>query len=352
MASVIEKAELSPDQVKVVCSTSGESKAKNARKLGANFPIEQPSDPVKKINFYTSTAFEGCDIYDEFGRIYIVSDAAKSHTLMDISTLFVQICGRIRNSIYATDITHIYSTTRYSEDVSLEQFIESTEKTLAKAVKLSTDTNDMPEDSRRTILVALKDKLNEQYVTIDEASGLLVVDKNLPKVDIVNFKITKQLYKSPITLHDELRRNGFGIAVKTVTVQSPADELELNPKSKVSFQELFDEYAAIREQPITYSFDSPHYKLTIIEDSKPLVKEAYEGLGKAEVQRLKYNQTNIRRELVKKLDISTTNKIVKLIDKVISHHEAVPISIVREKLQAIYDALGIARKAKATDLAT
>ncbi|MDR0605957.1 MAG: hypothetical protein LBG80_16830 [Bacteroidales bacterium] len=254
--------------------------------------------------------------------------------------------------MYATDIIHIYSTTRYSEDVSLEQFIESTEKTLAKAVKLVKDTNSVAEDSRRTILAALKDKLNEEYVTIDENNGLLVVDKNLPKVDIVNFKITKQLYRNSITLHNEQRRNGFGVSIKTVTVQSPADELELNPKAKISFQELFDEYAAIKEQPITYSFDSPHYKLEIIESKNSLIKEAYEKLGKVEVQRLKYNQTNIQRELVKKLDISIENKIVKLLDKVIAHHEATPISAVKEELQAIYDELGVARKAKATDLAS
>ena len=148
IAQAIKKANLLPEQVKIVCSNSGESAIKNRQKLGEDYPIEKPSDPVKKINFYTSTAFEGCDIYDPQGRTYIVSDASKSHTLVDISTLFVQICGRIRDSIYKSEITHIYSTTRYSEDLTLEEYTERTRQTLNKAVKLADDINAVPDDSR------------------------------------------------------------------------------------------------------------------------------------------------------------------------------------------------------------
>lgn len=103
---------------------------------------------MKKVNFYTSTAFEGCDIYDEQGRIYIVSDATKSQTLLDISTLFVQICGRIRDSIYNREITHLFSTTRYSEDLTLEEFTQRTKETLALAVKRQDDINAVPDDGR------------------------------------------------------------------------------------------------------------------------------------------------------------------------------------------------------------
>ena len=71
---VIDLAKLTPEQVKVVCSVSGDNGENNQRKLGKDYPIGQPSDPVKKINFYTSTCFEGCDIYDENGVTFIVSE--------------------------------------------------------------------------------------------------------------------------------------------------------------------------------------------------------------------------------------------------------------------------------------
>ena len=96
IAKVIDLAKLTPEQVKVVCSVSGDNGENNQRKLGKDYPIGQPSDPVRKINFYTSTCFEGCDLYDENGVTFIVSDGNKSHTLLDISTLshrFADACG-------------------------------------------------------------------------------------------------------------------------------------------------------------------------------------------------------------------------------------------------------------------
>lgn len=81
IAKVIDTLKLAPEAVKVVCSTSGESRQENQRKLGNAYPIGQPSDPAKKVNFYTSTCFEGCDIFDPDGVTFIVSDGRKAHTL-------------------------------------------------------------------------------------------------------------------------------------------------------------------------------------------------------------------------------------------------------------------------------
>lgn len=84
IAKVIDTLKLAPEAVKIVCSTSGDSRQENQRKLGNAYPIGQPSDPAKKINFYTSTCFEGCDIFDPDGVTFIVSDGRKAHTLLDI----------------------------------------------------------------------------------------------------------------------------------------------------------------------------------------------------------------------------------------------------------------------------
>jgi len=342
--NAVKKAELLPEQVKIVCANSDE----NIKKLGKDYKIETPSDPVKKVNFYTSTAFEGCDIYDKQGRIYIVSDAAKAQTLVDISTLFIQICGRIRNSIYNSEITHIYNTTRYSEDLTMEEFIESTQKTLNKAVKFADDINQVPEDSREIVLSKIP-YINEQYVRIE--NNLLKVDKNFANIDIVNFKITKQIYKTVITLSEEHIKNGFGVSVKCINIKSAAEEKEMNPKAKVSFKELFDEYVRVKEMPMMYNLaENPHYKLTVIEQNNPLIKEAYNKLGKEKVAELKYVQTNIKRELLKQLDIANEYKVVKMINDCITYQTAIPNVTIKAKLQEIYSTLGIKRTAKATDL--
>lgn len=193
IAKVIDLAKLTADQVKIVCSTSGDNAETNQRKLGRDYPIGQPSDPVRKINFYTSTCFEGCDIYDQNGVTFIVSDGNKSHTLLDISTLFTQICGRLRDSKYKGVIIHVYSTTKYSQEVTLDEFVAATKKTLQEAVQYADEINRLSEIARVKTLSKIP-YINEQYVRIED--NRLVVDKNLANMDIVNFKICRHIYRT------------------------------------------------------------------------------------------------------------------------------------------------------------
>ena len=140
---VLHHARLSPDKVKIVCSTSGTSEQINREKLGGDYSIGIPDKAVRKIKFYTSTAFEGCDIYDENGITFIVSDGNKSNTLLDISTLFTQICGRLRDSKYKGEIIHVYSTTKYSREVTLDEFVASTKQVLADAINYANEINSL-----------------------------------------------------------------------------------------------------------------------------------------------------------------------------------------------------------------
>lgn len=124
ISKVLKRLKLNPELVKVVCSKNDKNNKKknNQEKLGKKYPIEESQDKAKRINFYTSTCFEGCDIFDEEGRTYIISDGNKAHTLLDISTLMIQICGRIRNSIYKDNIMHIFSKTRYNDSMTVEDY--------------------------------------------------------------------------------------------------------------------------------------------------------------------------------------------------------------------------------------
>ena len=131
IGKVIRHAKLTPEQVRIVCSTSGESYDRNKEKIDG-FPISMPNGRPCKINFYTSTSFEGCDVFDKVGRTYIVSDGTAVHSMLDISTTIRQIAGRIRDTRYK-EIKHIFSTVRYAEGITSPQFKAATEKELDKA---------------------------------------------------------------------------------------------------------------------------------------------------------------------------------------------------------------------------
>ena len=55
---------------------------------------------------------------------FIVSDTRKRHSLIDISTSMIQICGRVRDSRYK-EIVHLYDMLPY-KDTTLEQFEDAT----------------------------------------------------------------------------------------------------------------------------------------------------------------------------------------------------------------------------------
>ena len=345
IAKAIDLAKLTPEQVKVVCSVSGDNGESNQRKLGKDYPIGQPSAPARKINFYTSTCFEGCDIYDENGVTFIVSDGNKSHTLLDISTLFTQICGRLRDSKYKGEIIHVYSTTKYSREVTLDEFVASTKKVLAEATNYADEINSLSDTARGKTLSKIK-YINEQYVRVED--NRLVVDKNLANMDIVNFKICRHIYRTYVNLTNELQRNGYTITRHTFS--EIIEKIENKDNARVTFKELFDEYHCLKTTKPFFSLESHEDLFAQIAIKYPLVKQAYDELGTDKVQAMKYHVSNIKRELMKRQPAPTEYKIVKLANITFQKQTPIAKSKVKKLLQGIYDDLGIKQTTKASDL--
>ncbi len=362
IAEAISKTDLKPDQVRVICSNNtspGRGHKSNQKKLGSEYQIATTTDPVKQINFYTSTCFEGCDIYDKNGRTYIVSDKNKSHTLLDISTLIIQICGRIRDSHYKTEITHILSETRYNNFISYEEFKESSEKQILQTKEWIKEVNAMTSESRK-INISLIEKnnkagLNERY--IQKVGDELVFDENLVKLDIVNFKITHSLYASRITLKNEYGKYGFNVLPETEVFYT--DKLGANTSARISFKDLFDEYVRLKKDIPMFYFGNMDERITLIETENPWIKIAYDTLGVDKVKELKYNVSNIKRTILKyQGNKSDAAKIIECLNDVgIKEGSTIHVSECKKMLQKIYSDLGIYEKynkvktAKATDLA-
>lgn len=362
IGDAIKKTGLKREEVRVVCSKNekqGKGNKSNQKKLGDNYLIEDTTTQAKKINFYTSTSFEGCDIYDENGKTYIVSDRSKSHTLLDISTLIIQICGRIRNSHYKTKIGHIFTETRYNKYVSYEEFKESTQHQLAETKDWLDSINRMDDKNRKKTINLIernnKSGLNEMYLSKED--DRLEIDENRINLDIVNFKIANHLYQNRITLKEEYQKYGFKPTEDVKAFFS--DKLAENPKAKIPFKNLFEEYILIvGESPEFFYFGNADDRKSLIEELKPLVKEAHEKLGVSKVRELKYNVTNIKRAICNmRTDISLDAKIINLLkEKGIIEGTTATVKEWKQELQDIYTALDIkdshgkVKKAKATDL--
>lgn len=197
ISEIIQRAGLNPENCRVVCADT----RKNRSKLPEGFKISITTDPVMPINFYTSTCFEGCDLFDKKGRTFIICDPNKPNTLLDISTSMLQICGRIRDSKYRGEMTLIYNTTRYEESDSLDHYMERIEKDIEDAHQIVAGLNQCPEKFRLQIAAKLR-YLDAPFIRLEK--GELMVDQNMINLDIINYRIIHGDYKTQVNLDSKL----------------------------------------------------------------------------------------------------------------------------------------------------
>lgn len=188
---------------KVVCS---EISRKNNRTLKMGSTLDKPT----KYNFYTSTAFEGCDIYDPKGKTIILCDTSISTTILDISTLIRQICGRLRNSEYKEEVILILNTTKHRyAGTSKEMFKLKVEENIKfgkyTEEKFNFDSDDLYKE--KELRSYSSETYNSFYVNCYD--NIIYYDDNLRKMDEHNYKLISEIYDNSISVIKEAGKNNM-----------------------------------------------------------------------------------------------------------------------------------------------
>lgn len=189
---------------RTICSKDAEKKDKKEGKL----KIDSVNSPVRKVNFYTATAFEGVDIYDPIGKTIVVSDTNVSQSLVDISTLFIQICGRLRDSKYKNEVLFICNTSdhRYLKHKSQTEFDEYSENLKEKAIDYGIEFLKGNQNKRlidvESFLYA-PDFFRSKYIGLH--NPILDYDPNLKKIDYQNYFIITKVFNNTINVLDNLK---------------------------------------------------------------------------------------------------------------------------------------------------
>lgn len=154
------------------------------------------------------------------------------------------------------------------------------------------------------------------------------------------------IYTAGNTVEDEMKKQGIEIT-NSDSYSEPKMAAVLSQRAK--FQDLFERYCEIRENEPEICF-SPSIERQMIETKNPLVREAYEKIGAAEVRKMKYRQSNIKRRLIAESRKNFAVKVVEMLDLSLKKQTWIPSAKVKTALQKIYDSLGIKKTAKATDI--
>lgn len=319
--SIAKTMNLPRSDVRVICSRQD----KNRAKLN-EYKIEGTKDPVKKVNFYTSTCFEGCDIFDKKGKVFVLCDGAKAHTLVDIATTLPQIAGRIRD-IEDTSVNLVYSSTRYI-DISQEEFDEAIRKNIEVADDIIRGVT-----TEEAVKALDMDYINSRYLKVED--GKLRHDKIFLYVDKANFEMARDYsYRANITA--KMRGN-----FNPVKVNKPwAEEIEVVESEKVqklSFKEQCQHYSEALKGNVNYLSEYPK-----------IVIDAVEKLGIQRLEDINYHRGDTSKALIGMMDTSDEIKIMKMLN--LRNSKFYSSSFLKDKFDNIYSSLDINATAKATDI--
>ena len=324
IATMIKYFDFEETQCRAIWSKNN----KEYKNYCAGIPNSDTLSKPKKINFYTSTCFEGCDLYDENGKIFIVSDSSKAQTLLDISTSIRQIAGRIRNTKY-DKIYHLFSNTRYNTDLSYEEFKEYALNEAEEAKKYASRINSDAE--------LLKGTKSSEYVYLYKNENGFEFDKNLILIDIFNYK-NNNTYSLSVNMLNEYAKNN-------IKVNLTSDDKKIKIASKtITWKEYVKRYCELKK--------SEYYigeELELIEEKYPFIKAAYELFGDTLVD---MRIDNVKRAVIAKDDKKNqSEKIIYLLRTCDGFKEGTFTTgkKIKEILQTIYDKAGFNKKATISD---
>lgn len=340
-----------PNNIRFVCSDNHENKKKVRKTTGERWgEINSITDPVRKINFYTATAFEGADILDEDGQTYIVIDDARDATKVDFHILVPQICGRIRNTrfnehihLLVGNIPEAASMTKAEWTSKVKDRIEHSQKRL----------NALQNPDADPILVAdgLVAAGHDKYTFRDDMTGQLYVSDVALKAELQAYEALEATYVVREIEGAEVNTEGYSASFKELLTDEakqipfahkPTGINKLLNGSTQCFSETMKEYCEARDENDTF-------KIKLVDGYDDIYKTLYDELGHEKIKALDYRKPYIQRayEAVTAKDDNIT--VLKALlnlkkDQIVTKAELKPM------LQTVYDKLEIKEKAKATDI--
>ena len=302
---------------------------------------------MNKYNFLTSRFFNALDIELDFQpEVFIVTDVTMAtQSIIDPFTDTIQIIGRFRNGI--TSVSHITNTDYKFQVRSKKQLqfrinvFEETYKTL-KAYYDNATSDELRD--------AVKAILNNHPLT-----PLLNIDgtKNWFKID--NY-MAENLVQGYYNCFDELVKNykeckSFKLNYESTAYKlSDTERLKRENKSlsiKAKRREIVEQLEILKGDETSIAME--HKRELIRTDA--FIVQAYDELGKAKIEELKYSQSPIREAMILKRynDKRTGTEFIEMVKnrfKAGQSYELSQINKIRDEIYSLLNMPPIKKKPK------
>ena len=313
-------------------------------------PISRANENVTKINFYTSTAFEGCDIYDADSINYLISDGSLDHSKIDITTTLPQIIGRVRDSKNMDKVKIMYTKNTYITDLTEDEFEANVKYEIKKANKVVESYNTSEDCVQEMMVYGVN---QNSFVVLDKETNVLYSNENAWYAEMNSFETTKRTYhisydgKNDGMSSGVVKHNSITKVFTKEDMRTPKASTKAKSGKVANFSRLCQEYIALvegKENDVNYLDHRETYNRI---DST--IVEAYEELGADKMKALKYRRSSIQKEMtIISRTIASTVKMVRHLNY--RNGQFVSSADAKKKMQKGNDIFGIKQKAKGSDL--
>lgn len=317
----------------VYCAPKSRLKLRNEYSFD-NAYKDWSADTMKKYNFFTGRFFTAFDLDLPYkpDLVMVTDPYISEYTMLDIDTDCIQICGRFRNGIKSA--THIYRVNpaiiikdrgQVEWEISAHEFAYQTVQTLYN----SADNK----ESRFAFSAVLETMPFRQFLYPDFTKNWFAIDNEINEVLVRN---RYQSVESVTKWYDDCH---FFNPTFSSCEYNPNDEKlkiirsarSVKEKRRIMVQQL-------SEMEVPYS----EYALDYINDMRkidPFIVEAFETLGKEEIEELNYSEKKIRERLI--LTQRKGNKVIRLIKNTFKTGNRYSNKKIINELTRIFGMLGI-----------
>ena len=318
----------------VYCAPKSQIKLKSEHGFTNAYDVWS-ANTMKRYNFFTGRFYTAFDLELEQDRpdLLMITDPYLSpHTMLDVDTDCIQICGRFRNGI--SSATHIYreksniivkTREQLEWEISAHEFAYNIIQTLYN--------NADSREGRFAFGEALETLPFRRFLYPDLTKNYFAVD------NAVNEKLVENRYKDKEQVKDWYSECHYFIPTFEDKPYNKHDEklriIVAARSVKDKRRRMVQFLSELEEHDSEYTMDF----INEIRKIDPFIVEAFELLGRERIEELEYNQRAIAEEII--MAQRKGNKVVRLIKNSFTVGCTYTNKFIKEELTRIFDKVHI-----------